>query len=207
MLPLLQPAHHPATRRPARPGPLSVERRVPELVPVGIAVGGLAHAVRVGLPLRGLESPVGDLGDEGVEVVDEDGVHGVAGMLGPLLDDQIPMFREFPHGLDVVGEERRWGAEQPFVPGQRRRVVLDRDSREQVDGHAAMLAEVRPQELEPEPLPQESRKAARWTCGDRPTRPLSWASVDRGCPLPTPGPRWFAAALACPGWRVRPVPR
>jgi mannose-6-phosphate isomerase-like protein (cupin superfamily) len=38
----------------------------------------------------GFESAVGDLGDEGIEVVDEDGVHGVAGMLGPLLDDQIP---------------------------------------------------------------------------------------------------------------------
>ena len=78
-------------------------------------------------------------GDEGVEVVDEDDVHGVAGMLGQLLDDQRPMFGELPHGLGVTGHERRWGAEQPLVPGQRRSVVADGDSSVEVDGHAAML--------------------------------------------------------------------
>jgi hypothetical protein len=46
---------------------------------------------------------------------------------------------QFPHGLGVMGEERRRGAEQPLVPGQRRWIVGDGYAREQVDGHAAML--------------------------------------------------------------------
>jgi hypothetical protein len=78
----------------------------PDLVPVGIAVGGLAHTVGVGLTLGWLDSSFGDLGDEGIEVVDEDGVHGVAGMLESLLNEQIPMFRELPHAamLAALGE-------------------------------------------------------------------------------------------------------
>src|SRR5688500_6998194 len=82
-----------APRRP-RGAPSDGAAAEPDLVAVGVTVGGLAHAVGVGLPLGGLESPVGDLGDAGIEVVDEDGVHGMAGMLGPLLDEQVPMFGE-----------------------------------------------------------------------------------------------------------------
>ena len=62
-------------------------------------------------------------------------------MLGPLLDEHRSMLREFPHGLGVAWDERWRGAEQPLVPGQRRRVVVDWDSCVQVDGHAAMLIE------------------------------------------------------------------
>src|SRR5919109_2098445 len=56
----------------------------PDLVSVEIAVRGLAHAVRVGFPLHGVESPIGYLRDDRIEVIDEDRVHGVAGVLRPL---------------------------------------------------------------------------------------------------------------------------
>jgi hypothetical protein len=71
----------------------------PDLVPVGIVIRSLAHTVRVGLPFRGLDSPVGYLSNECVEVVDEDGVYCVTGMVGPLLDEHPPMLGKFPHGL------------------------------------------------------------------------------------------------------------
>jgi hypothetical protein len=48
----------------------------PDLVPVRIQVRGLAHTIRVGLPSSGRESACGDLGEPGVEVVDEERVHG-----------------------------------------------------------------------------------------------------------------------------------
>src|SRR5918992_2851933 len=47
----------------------------PDLVPVGIVIRNLAHTVGVGLPLRALHSPIGNLGNECIEVVDQDGVH------------------------------------------------------------------------------------------------------------------------------------
>jgi hypothetical protein len=52
----------------------------PDLVAVGIAVRGLAHAVRVGFLLRTVESPRGDLRDARVEVSDEERLPGVSGV-------------------------------------------------------------------------------------------------------------------------------
>lgn len=112
----------------------------PDLVSVGVSVSGLARAVRVRLSLRRLQSALRYLGDQRVEVINDDGVHGVAGVFRLLDDVHRPVFGEFPHSLGVVGEERRRGAEQPLVPGQRSRVVTDWYTCEQVDGHAAMLA-------------------------------------------------------------------
>src|SRR6059058_5741842 len=63
----------------------------PDLVSVGIAVRGLAHAVRVGVPLHGVESPIGYLRDERIEVIDEERVHGVAGVLRLLHNEHKPM--------------------------------------------------------------------------------------------------------------------
>src|SRR5919199_6076265 len=57
-----------------------------ELVAVGVAVRGLADAVRVGLSLRRAESSLGDLRHARLEVVDEDQVPGMPGVLWPLLD-------------------------------------------------------------------------------------------------------------------------
>src|SRR5919108_1040433 len=58
----------------------------PELVAVGVAVRRLADAVRIGVPLRGVQSPLGDLRYARLEVVDEDQVPGMPDVLGPLLD-------------------------------------------------------------------------------------------------------------------------
>jgi hypothetical protein len=44
-----------------------------------------ADAAVVGIELGRFQAPLGDLGDAGVEVADEDGVHGVPGMFGPHL--------------------------------------------------------------------------------------------------------------------------
>src|SRR5215472_18013321 len=87
----------------------------PGLVSVGVDVGDLAHAIRVRLPLGGLQSPLSYPSHPAVEVVNDDGVHGVPGMFGPLDDVHRPVLGEFPHRLGVVGEERWRGAEQPFV--------------------------------------------------------------------------------------------
>jgi hypothetical protein len=38
-----------------------------------------------------------------VEVADEHGVRGVAGMLGPHVDEQVPVLGELPHRLGLVG--------------------------------------------------------------------------------------------------------
>ena len=70
----------------------------PDLVSIGITVRRLAHAVRVGFLLNGVESPVGDLCDERIKVMDEERVHGVAGVFRPLHDVHIPVFRKLPHG-------------------------------------------------------------------------------------------------------------
>ena len=74
-----------------------------------------------------------------IEVINEDGMHRVAGMFGPLDDEHPSMFREFPNGLGIGRDECGWGAEQALVPAQRRRIVVDRDAGEQVEGHAAIL--------------------------------------------------------------------
>jgi hypothetical protein len=57
-----------------------------DLVAVRVDVGGFAYTVGVGLLFRGFESTVSDLCEGEVEVVDEDGVSGMAGELGHVLD-------------------------------------------------------------------------------------------------------------------------
>ncbi len=105
----------------------------PDLVSVGIAVRDLAHTVGVGFPLHGVESPISYLCDERIEVIDEARVQGVASVLRSEHNEHVPMLRKLPHGLCVVWEECGRGAQQPFVPRERRRVVGDWDSREQVE--------------------------------------------------------------------------
>src|SRR5579859_1285966 len=68
---------------------------VPDLVSVGVGVGDLGDTVSVALPVRRLQSPLSYLGHQGVEVVDDDGVHGVAGVFRPLDDVHQPVFGEF----------------------------------------------------------------------------------------------------------------
>jgi hypothetical protein len=53
-----------------------------DLVAARVAVGDLADAIGVGLPVHRLDAPLGDRGDAVVEVVDEDRVLGVAGVFG-----------------------------------------------------------------------------------------------------------------------------
>jgi hypothetical protein len=95
-----------------------------ELVPVEVVVGDLADAVRQGLGCRGLQSAPSDLRDERVEVVNKHEAPGVPGTLGLLLDEDEPMLGELPHSLVLGGHERRWGAEESFVPLQGRRELL-----------------------------------------------------------------------------------
>src|SRR5205085_8744676 len=104
-----------------------------DLVSVGIAVRDLARAVGVGFPLHRVESPIGYLRDERIEVIDEDRVHGVASVLRPQHNVHVPMLRKLPHGLCVVWKECGLRAQQSFVPRERRRVVGDWNSREQVE--------------------------------------------------------------------------
>jgi hypothetical protein len=68
-----------------------------DLVPLRVVVGGVAYTVGVGLLLGWLDAPAGDLGKASVEVVDEDGVHGMTGMLGPVLNGHRSMLGKFPH--------------------------------------------------------------------------------------------------------------
>lgn len=106
----------------------------PDLVTVWIAVRDLAHSVRVGLPLRGIESSVGYLCDERIEVIDEERVHGVASVVGllHLHDVQVPVLRKLPYGLCVVWKECGRPAQQLLVSFQCRRVVSNGDSSKQV---------------------------------------------------------------------------
>ena len=67
-----------------------------DLVAVWVAEGGFADAVGVGLALGRLQAALGDLGDAGIEVVDEGGAHGVPGMLGPHPDEHVPVARRAP---------------------------------------------------------------------------------------------------------------
>ena len=91
-----------------------------DLVAVGVTVGGLAHAVGVGLAFSRLDAAPGDLGHEGVEVVDEDRLTCGTGTLGVLVDDQEAVLRELPDSLGRMRGEGRRRAEQALVPGQRR---------------------------------------------------------------------------------------
>src|SRR4051795_2406412 len=170
------------TRRPA-PRPSDRGTAESDLVSVRIEVGRLADAVRVGLPLGGLQSPFRYPDHPGVEVVDEDGVHGMAGMLGPPFDVYEPVFGELPHGLGVVREERWRGAEQPFVPDQCRGVVADRYSCEEVDGHSATLCATAHHAAAPtsppRPLSDVAVNSARRPLSPRLIRPA--AQVSRIC--------------------------
>jgi hypothetical protein len=77
----------------------------PDLVSVGIAVRDLAHTVRIGFPLRGVESPTSDLRDESIEVIDEERVHRVTGVFQLLHNVHVPMLCKLPNSLFVVWEE------------------------------------------------------------------------------------------------------
>lgn len=57
-------------------------------------------------------------------------------MLRAPLDEHGAMFRQLPYGLRIALDERRRGAEQPFVPLQGRWVVGDRNPGVQVEGPA-----------------------------------------------------------------------
>ena len=76
-----------------------------DLVSVGIAVRDLARAVGVGFPLRRVESPIGYLRHERIEIIDEAQVHGVASVLRPQHNVHVPMRSQLPHGLYVVRKE------------------------------------------------------------------------------------------------------
>jgi hypothetical protein len=65
----------------------------PNLVAIGIAVGDLAHAVGIGFPRCRLKSPHGDLGDNHIEVIDEERMLDVAGVSRQLLKVQVPIVR------------------------------------------------------------------------------------------------------------------
>src|SRR6516162_8871894 len=86
-----------------------------DLVSVGIAVRDLAHAVRIGFTLRGVEPPISNLRDERIEAIDEERVRGVAGVFLLLHNVQVPMLSKLPHCLCVVWKECRWEAQQSFV--------------------------------------------------------------------------------------------
>jgi hypothetical protein len=107
-----RPPGHRSARRYASPltaNSVSRSRRAaePELVAVGVAVRYFAHAVGIGFPVRWAESALRQLGDEAVEVVDEDEVPRVPGVLGAVLDKDEQVLGKLPHGFSVVGKERR----------------------------------------------------------------------------------------------------
>src|SRR3954453_23074168 len=169
-------------RRPAPP-PSDRGTAESDLVSIRIEVGRLADAVRVGLPLGGLQSPFRYPDPPGVEVVDEDGLHGMAGMLGAPFDVYEPVFGELPQGLGVVREERGRGAEQPFVPDECRGVVAGRYSCEEVDGHSATLCATAHHVCEPISPPRPSTDLAVHTARRRLTPRLIRlaAQVSRFC--------------------------
>jgi len=74
-----------------------------------------------------------------IEVVDEERVHRMAGMLRSHLDEYESMLGEFPHGLRGVRQETGSRAQQSLVPGQRPLVVADRNTGEEVDSHGRTL--------------------------------------------------------------------
>jgi len=82
-----------------------------DLIAVGVAEHRLAHLLRVGLPLHRLDTTLGDLSDEGVEGVNEEGLHGVASVFGVLLDDQLPTLGKLPHRFCVGCDKGRFRSE------------------------------------------------------------------------------------------------
>jgi hypothetical protein len=106
-----------------------------DLVAVRIVKEGFAYAVFVDLGVGGLKAAGGDLDDADVEVFKEEGVHGVAGVLGAEVDIEVTVFGELPDGFGVVGKEGGWGAEQALVPGEGGGIIRDGDAGEEVQGH------------------------------------------------------------------------
>ncbi len=104
------------------------ERSTPEadLVSVGVSIGRFSDSVRVGLPLSGLGSSGGDLGDHRIEVAEEERVHRIAGVLRPLHDEQEPMLGELPRRLRAVGDEAGLRTQEAF--GQTRSPTASRYS-------------------------------------------------------------------------------
>src|SRR5262249_24151658 len=82
------------------------------------------------------EAAFGDLRHTCIEIVDEDQVPGVPSVLGPLLDEDVAVFCELPHGFSVVGEKRRRRAKESCIPRHRAGVVGDRDPRQQINSPA-----------------------------------------------------------------------
>jgi hypothetical protein len=104
----------------------------PDLVSVGIAVRYLAHAVRVGFSLRRVDSSLGNLRDDPIEVIDEERVSGVTSVFRLLNNVDVAMLGKFPHSLYVFWNECR-SSQEPFVPLQRRCVVSNPDACEQIE--------------------------------------------------------------------------
>src|SRR5579871_3616719 len=104
----------------------------PDLVSVGIPVCDLADTVRIGFPLRGVESPASDLRYEPIDIIDEERVPGVPGVFRLLHNVHVPMFCKRPNCLCVVRKECGRKSQQLFVPFDRCRVVGYRNSREQI---------------------------------------------------------------------------
>jgi hypothetical protein len=108
-------------------------------LPSGVSIGGFSDAVRVGLPLSGLDSSGGDLSDHRIEVTDEDRVHRMARVLRLLHDEHEPVLGDLPNGLGGVRHEAGLRAQEAFVPRQGFLVVAHGDAGEEVHLHDATL--------------------------------------------------------------------
>lgn len=71
----------------------------PDLVAVGVAVGHLAYTVGVGLTLHRIQAATGDLLDDCVQVIDENGVLSMSCVLGLVLDEDEAVLGKFPDRL------------------------------------------------------------------------------------------------------------
>jgi hypothetical protein len=111
-----------------------------DLVPVGVAIDGLAYSVGVSLALGGADVTGGDLRHERIEVVHEDRMQRMSGALGVFQDEDRATLGQVPNGLSLVREEGRLGAEQALLPWSRRRVVADADPGVEVECHGPIVA-------------------------------------------------------------------
>jgi hypothetical protein len=135
-----------------------------DLVPVGVAIDGLAYSVGVSLALGGADVTGGDLRHERIEVVHEDRMQRMSGALGVFQDEDRATLGQVPNGLSLVREEGRLGAEQALLPWSRRRVVADADPGVEVECHGADRSPVRGML----PWNQSSRRRASLTPGMAP---------------------------------------
>jgi integrase-like protein len=125
--------------RSGRAGHWSGSAAEADLVAVGVAVDHLAHTVPVGLLRGGLDSPGAEALDPLIELADEHRVQRMAGVLGQLLDIEVPVLGKLPHRLRSVREERGFTAQQPLIPRERALIVAHRKPREKVNHHAFTL--------------------------------------------------------------------